>query len=226
MMKLNKTNFLFFILHIYVQYLQDLYDESHYSKNMPCVRDVQYNTGHYRPEVRSLEELRAKKEWTKTTCRNFLKFCKKRPPNCKMKSCSQCCSIKENKNLFLRPLRRNHQYLSVDPMDNGAVIRAQRHDLQMLQASNPTIPIRIKIPERFCPLSQFIDRFLDLINAIKSCSHISEQNFLYNLWTMCEIIQDSIYDQDSDTYKLLEVINPMIFETWLRTGRRGNDPQF
>jgi neutral trehalase len=111
MMKLNKTNFLFFILHIYVQYLQDLCNELNSAKNMQDMRDVQYSIAYYRPEVRSLLELRAKKKWTKMACRNFLKFCKKQPPNCKMKSCSQCCSVKENKNIFLRSLRRDYQYL-------------------------------------------------------------------------------------------------------------------
>lgn len=31
----------------------------------------------------------------------FIKPCKKRPKNCKLKNCSECCSIRENENLFL-----------------------------------------------------------------------------------------------------------------------------
>ncbi len=110
-LKLDEINFFFFTLRIFVQYLQDLYDEWYSSKNILYVRDVQYNIGYYRPEVRSLLELRAEKEWAIMACRNFLKFCKKQPPNCKMKSCSQCCSIGKNKNFFLRLLRRDYKYL-------------------------------------------------------------------------------------------------------------------
>ncbi|WP_292388696.1 hypothetical protein [Methanosarcina sp. UBA5] len=109
-LKLDKINFFFFILHISVRYFQYLHDEPHTSKNMQGMKDTQHNIGHYRPEVLFIQELRAKKEWAKMALRTLIKFCKKQPSNCKMKSCSQCCSI-GGKNLFLRPLRRDYQYL-------------------------------------------------------------------------------------------------------------------
>jgi len=78
---------------------------------MQGMKDTQYNIGHYRPEVLFIQELRAKKEWAIMALRTFIKSCKKQPTNCKIKRCSLCCRIREDKNLFLRPLRRDNQYL-------------------------------------------------------------------------------------------------------------------
>lgn len=51
-----------------------------------------------------------------------------------------------------------------------------------------------------------------------SCSPTPEQSFLFDLWTSCEQIQDSIYDQSSSQYQLLEILNPLLFETWMKSG--------
>lgn len=51
-----------------------------------------------------------------------------------------------------------------------------------------------------------------------SCSPTPEQSFLFDLWTSCEQIQDSIYDQSSPQYKLLEILNSFLFETWVKSG--------
>ena len=45
-----------------------------------------------------------------------------------------------------------------------------------------------------------------------------EQNFLFDLWISCEQIQDSIHDQSSPQFQLLEILNPLIFETWVKSG--------
>lgn len=47
----------------------------------------------------------------------------------------------------------------------------------------------------------------------------SEQTFLFNLWTSFENIQDLIYDQSSSEYQMFEVINPILFNIWIKTGR-------
>lgn len=49
----------------------------------------------------------------------------------------------------------------------------------------------------------------------------AEQTFLFNVWTVLEQIQDSIYDQSSPQYQLLEILNPLIFEIWVKSGRPG-----
>jgi hypothetical protein len=55
-----------------------------------------------------------------------------------------------------------------------------------------------------------------------SCSPTPEQSFLFNLWISCEQIQDSIYDQSSPQYQFLEILNPLIFETWVKSGKTEN----
>jgi hypothetical protein len=55
-----------------------------------------------------------------------------------------------------------------------------------------------------------------------SCPPTPEQSFLFNLWMTCEQIQDSIYEQPSSQYQLLELLNPIIFETWVKSGRPEN----
>lgn len=64
--------------------------------------------------------------------------------------------------------------------------------------------------------------FETVFNVDKACSPTPEQAFLFNIWIACETIQGSVHDQDSDLYNLLEVLNSAIFETWIRSGRRGN----
>mgnify|MGYP000934296026 CR=1 FL=1 len=54
----------------------------------------------------------------------------------------------------------------------------------------------------------------------------AEQTFLFNLWTACERIQDSIYDQSSPQYQLLEILNPLIFDAWVKSGRIKNTSSF
>jgi hypothetical protein len=46
------------------------------------------------------------------------------------------------------------------------------------------------------------------------------QTSLFNLWTWFERVQDSISDKSSPKYQLFEVINPILFSIWVRTGRR------
>jgi len=38
--------------------------------------------------------------------RKFIKPCRKQPSTCKIKMCDECCSARENENLFLMALRR------------------------------------------------------------------------------------------------------------------------
>lgn len=65
--------------------------------------------------------------------------------------------------------------------------------------------------------SEFI---YDSINcSVKTACPTSEQAFLFNIWTTFELIQDSIYDQLSPEYQLFEILNPLIFDAWVRLGR-------
>lgn len=45
-----------------------------------------------------------------------------------------------------------------------------------------------------------------------------DQTFLYDIWITLESIQDKITNQDSKKYQLLEIINPILFESWISTG--------
>jgi hypothetical protein len=54
----------------------------------------------------------------------------------------------------------------------------------------------------------------------KTASPSSKQTFLHNLWLRFESIQDQIKDQDSLRFKFFGFVNPLLFNTWIKTGRR------
>jgi len=46
-------------------------------------------------------------EFEKVT-RTFIKPCRKQPSTCSIKLCSECCSVREDNNLFLLSIRRTN----------------------------------------------------------------------------------------------------------------------
>jgi hypothetical protein len=64
---------------------------------------------------------------------------------------------------------------------------------------------------------EFINHSVD--RSVKTACPTSEQTFLHALWYTLESVQDKIINQGSPEFQLLEVINPIIFEAWIRSGR-------
>jgi hypothetical protein len=54
----------------------------------------------------------------------------------------------------------------------------------------------------------------------KTASPSPKQTFLHNLWLRFESIQDQIKDQDSLKFQFFEFLNPILFNAWIKTGRR------
>lgn len=82
-----------------------------------------------------------------------------------------------------------------------------------------------KLPQRTKPNIDYKknSKILILSSNISECSNAyptPEQTFLYNLWNSFESAQDSMRDQSSSEFQILEIVNPILFNIWVKTGRR------
>lgn len=66
---------------------------------------------------------------------------------------------------------------------------------------------------------RFINPYDDCFSK-KTASPSPKQTFLHNLWLRFESIQDQIKDQHSLRFQFFEFLNPILFNAWIKTGRR------